>query len=174
MSAVGSQEPLRIEQNQYCLKKKNNFPHTFWSQNPPLKNLHCVFLIGSQTASFHLCKQRKTHFRVSSFKVIQISFCCCCSDLVDCICLVVSGSSNILTMGSVSDWCCFSWVTTVLLFSLRATTQPLSLHKVQAQLNDVWAIISMKIHWVPYSGGSPCPGTGSCRHPWRSPPCLCR
>lgn len=40
--------------------------------------------------------------------------------LVDCICLVVSGSSNILTMGSVSDCSCFSWATTVVLFSLRA------------------------------------------------------
>lgn len=40
--------------------------------------------------------------------------------LVDCICLVVSGSSNILTMGSVSDCSCFSWATTVVLFSLKA------------------------------------------------------
>lgn len=42
------------------------------------------------------------------------------SNLVDCICRVVSGSSNIFTMGSVSDWSCFSCATTVLLFSLRA------------------------------------------------------
>lgn len=39
---------------------------------------------------------------------------------MDCICLVVSGSSNIFTMGSVSDCSCFSWATTSVLFSLRA------------------------------------------------------
>lgn len=43
--------------------------------------------------------------------------------LVDCICLVVSGSSNILTIGSVSDWSCFNWATTSVLFSFRADTQ---------------------------------------------------
>lgn len=43
--------------------------------------------------------------------------------LVDCICLVVSGSSNIFTMGSVSDCSCFSWATTSVLFSLRADTE---------------------------------------------------
>lgn len=45
-----------------------------------------------------------------------------CRYLVDCICLVVSGSSNIFTMGSVSDCSCFSWATTSVLFSLRADT----------------------------------------------------
>lgn len=40
--------------------------------------------------------------------------------LVDCICLVVSGSSNIFTIGSVSAWSCFSCATTVVLFSLKA------------------------------------------------------
>lgn len=48
--------------------------------------------------------------------------------LVDCICLWVSGSSNIFTMGSVSDWSCFNWATTVVLFSLRATEKNYYIH----------------------------------------------
>lgn len=43
--------------------------------------------------------------------------------LADCICLVVSGSSNIFTIGSVSDWSCFNWATTSVLFSFRADTK---------------------------------------------------
>lgn len=53
--------------------------------------------------------------------------------LVDCICLVVSGSSNIFTMGSVSDCSCLSWATTSVLFSFRADTgkikKVITLHK---------------------------------------------
>lgn len=48
--------------------------------------------------------------------------------LVDCICLVVSGSSNIFTIGSVSDWSCFNWATTSVLFSFRADTQRMKIH----------------------------------------------
>lgn len=43
--------------------------------------------------------------------------------LVDCICLVVSESSKIFTIGSVSDWSCFNWATTSVLFSFKADTK---------------------------------------------------
>lgn len=53
---------------------------------------------------------------------------CIKSYLVDCICLVVSGSSNILTIGSVSAWSCFSCATTVVLFSRKAGKKKKTFH----------------------------------------------
>lgn len=63
--------------------------------------------------------------------------------LVDCICLVVSGSSNILTMGSVSDCSCLSWATTAVLFSLNAawTKGGISKQHVMPPATPAWVLM---------------------------------
>ena len=86
----------------------------------------------TMTQSFPFCPIAKAYVSWGEF----IAY------LVDCIWRVVSGSSNILTMGSVSCWSCFSCATTVVLFSFKAARSHVLCHFTSGNNNLIILFMS--------------------------------